>query len=594
MTAEMNPLLQVRDLSIGFGKNPPIITGVNFAVNRGETLALVGESGSGKTITCRSILRVLPKAAVIHGGTAKFTRDGKTDCLISMSVKALRDIRGDRISMIFQEPMHSLSPLHKIGHQVAEVLTLHRGHTKASAKKEVIAQFERVGFKQPERAYNSYPFELSGGMRQRAMIAMAMIAKPDLLIADEPTTALDVTTQAQVLDLIKGLQDETGMAVVFVTHDLGVVANIADKVVVMRKGRVMESGPCDVVIGSPGHAYTKKLLAAAPAIPRDAEATSARVVDDPVLQLESVNKTFLSRSGSFFGKTREIAAVRNVNFTMPRGKTFAIVGESGSGKSTVGNMALGATPVDEGGAVRYWAKKGEPAVEVGSLNTTERRAFQREAQMVFQDPFSSLSPRMQIIDILTEPLVIHGIGSKSERQDRAEWLVEKVGLDKNMLRRFPHAFSGGQRQRLSIARALALNPSLLVCDEPTSALDLSVQMQVLDLFEEIGEEFELSYLFISHDLAVVARLADEVAVMRQGRIVEQAAPDVLFTSPKHPYTKALIAACLEADPSAKIDLSTVALGAGDPHTWPEDFAMLGDSMPNLVEVEPGHMVRVNT
>ncbi len=594
MTTDTTPLLQVKDLSIGFGKNPPIITGVNFAVNRGETLALVGESGSGKTITCRSILRVLPKAAVIHGGTAEFTPEGQTECLIHMDEKTLRGIRGDQISMIFQEPMHSLSPLHKIGHQVAEVLTLHRGHTKASAKKEVIAAFDRVGFKDPSRAYSAYPFELSGGMRQRAMIAMAIISKPDLLIADEPTTALDVTTQAQVLDLIKGLQEETGMAVIFVTHDLGVVANIADKVVVMRKGRVMESGPCDAVIGAPKHAYTKKLLAAAPAIPQEAEPTSERIVEDPVLQLESINKTYISRSGSFFGGTREIAAVRNVNFTVPRGKTFAIVGESGSGKSTVAKMALGATPADDGGVVRYWAKKGEPPVEVGSLDRFGKRAFQREAQMVFQDPFSSLSPRMQIIDTLTEPLVIHGIGSRSEQRDRAAWLLEKVGLDKNMLRRFPHAFSGGQRQRLSIARALALNPSLLVCDEPTSALDLSVQMQVLELLEEIRDEFGLSYLFISHDLAVVARIADEVAVMRQGRIVEQAAPDVLFTAPKHPYTKALIAACLEADPSAKIDLSTVALGAGDPHTWPQDYAMQGDKMPRLVEVEPGHMVRVNT
>lgn len=594
MTADNSPLLQVRDLSIGFGKSAPIITGVNFAVNRGETLALVGESGSGKTITCRSILRVLPKVAVIHGGTADLALDDGTVDLLSMNEKALRDIRGNQVAMIFQEPMHSLSPLHKIGHQVAEVLTLHRGHSNASAKKEVVAMFERVGFKQPDRAYNSYPFELSGGMRQRAMIAMAMIAKPDLLIADEPTTALDVTTQAQVLDLIKGLQEETGMAVIFVTHDLGVVANIADKVVVMRKGRVMESGPCDVVIGAPGHAYTKKLLAAAPAIPHEAEPTSARVVEDPVLQLENINKTFLSRSSTFFGGTREIEAVRSVNFTVARGKTFAIVGESGSGKSTVAKMALGATPADDGGVVRYWARKGEPPVEVGSLDATGRRAFQREAQMVFQDPFSSLSPRMQIIDTLTEPLVIHGIGSRSEQRDRAAELLERVGLDKNMLRRFPHAFSGGQRQRLSIARALALNPSLLVCDEPTSALDLSVQMQVLELLEEIRDDFGLSYLFISHDLAVVARIADEVAVMRQGRIVEQAAPDVLFTAPKHPYTKALIAACLEADPSQKIDLSAVALGAGDAHTWPQDYAMQGNEMPNLVEVEPGHMVRVNT
>lgn len=598
MNAETTPLLQVRDLSIGFGNNPPIISGVNFSINRGETLALVGESGSGKTIMCRSILRVLPKGAVIHSGAALFSPLGETQGdepvdLLKMCEKDLRDVRGDQIAMIFQEPMHSLSPLHKIGHQVAEVLTLHRGHSKASARLEVIEKFRRVGFLDPERAFNAYPFELSGGMRQRAMIAMAMIAKPELLIADEPTTALDVTTQAQVLELIKGLQEETGMAVIFVTHDLGVVANIADQVCVLRKGRVMESGPTDIVIGAPAHGYTKKLLAAAPAVPRSAQPSQARSVTDPILQLEAINKTFVSRAGSFFGKTEEIAAVRNVNITVERGKTFAIVGESGSGKSTVANIALGATAADAGGAIRYWASADSLPVDVATLSADGKRAFQREAQMVFQDPFSSLSPRMQIVDILTEPLVIHGIGTRKQRKERAAELLEKVGLDKNMLRRFPHAFSGGQRQRLSIARALALNPSLLVCDEPTSALDLSVQMQVLDLLEDIRDDFGLSYLFISHDLAVVARIADEVAVMRQGQIVEQAAPDVLFAAPKHPYTKALIAACLEADVTQKINLQAVAMGAGDPHTWPEAYAMHGTTLPPLVESEPGHLVRVN-
>jgi peptide/nickel transport system ATP-binding protein len=314
---------------------------------------------------------------------------------------------------------------------------------------------------------------------------------------------------------------------------------------------------------------------------------------DPILRLEGVSKTFSARSGRFFGKATSNLAVQDVNITLGRGKTFAIVGESGSGKSTVANMALGALRVDAGGVVQYWPKEGEPPLDVTSLVGPAKRAFQREAQMVFQDPFSSLSPRMQVVDILTEPLVIHQIGTRAERWDRAADLLERVGLDKNMLRRFPHAFSGGQRQRLSIARALALKPSLLVCDEPTSALDLSVQMQVLDLLEEIRDEMGLSYLFISHDLAVVARIADEVAVMRGGQIVEQAAPDVLFVAPQHPYTKALIAACLEADVTQKIDLQMVALGAGDPQTWPQDFAMQGAQMPPLVETEPGHLVRVN-
>jgi len=488
--------------------------------------------------------------------------------------------------------MHSLSPLHRVGAQVSEVLCLHRGHSKRSAKEVVLQAFARVGFPEPEQVYRSYPFELSGGMRQRAMIAMAMVAKPDLLIADEPTTALDVTTQAQVLGLIRDLQQETGMAVILVTHDLGVVANCADKVVVLRNGRIMESGPVATVLENPEHGYTQKLIAAAPSIPHEAEPTCTRVVRDPILQLENISKSFDLRGGSFLSRSTIIKAVRGVNITVERGETFAIVGESGSGKSTVAHIALGARTSDAGGAIRFWPKAGELPIEVQTLSPSEKRRFQRQAQMVFQDPFSSLSPRMQVIDILTEPLEIHQIGTRLERKDRAVELLEQVGLDPSMLRRYPHAFSGGQRQRLSIARALALNPSLLVCDEPTSALDLSVQMQVLELLEEIRDNLGLSYLFISHDLAVVSRIADEVAVMRRGQIVEQAAPDVLFTAPKHPYTKALIAACLEPSTDQKVDLEAVSIGAGNPDTWPESFRFTGMQAPDLVEAEPGHFVRV--
>ncbi|MCP5071839.1 MAG: ABC transporter ATP-binding protein [Rhodobacteraceae bacterium] len=586
------PLLQVRDLSIGFGNNAPIINDINFDVDSGETIALVGESGSGKTVTCRAILRILPATAKIHSGTVKFNASNCSAELISMPERNLRDLRGDRISMIFQEPMHSLSPLHRIGAQVSEVLCLHRGHNKRSAKSLVLDKFERVGFTEPERVYHSYPFELSGGMRQRAMIAMAMIAKPDLLIADEPTTALDVTTQAQILSLIKDLQTETGMAVILVTHDLGVVANTADRVVVMRKGRIMEAGSVKEILDHPKHAYTRKLIDAAPAIPHEAEPTSARKIEDPILQLENVNKSFDLRGGSFMKKGEIIHAVRGVDITVERGKTFAVVGESGSGKSTCAKIALGATAPDKGGVIRFWPESSGPPIEVQSLEPAAKRAFQRQAQMVFQDPYGSLSPRMQVIDILTEPLEIHRIGTRPERKDRAVELLEQVDLDPAMLRRFPHAFSGGQRQRLSIARALALEPKLLVCDEPTSALDLSVQTQVLELLEDIRERLGLSYLFISHDLAVVSRIADEVAVMRRGQIVEQAAPGVLFTAPKHPYTKALIAACLEPSVKQRIDLEAVALGAGDPGTWPEQFAFHGADVPPLTETEPGHLVRV--
>ncbi len=594
MSLEKRPLLQVRDLSIAFGSGPPVVSGINFEVAHGETIALVGESGSGKTVTCRAILRILPAAARIHSGTVHLNSKSGQSEMIGMRERDLRDIRGDRISMIFQEPMHSLSPLHRIGAQVSEVLQLHRGHKKGSAKKLVLEKFERVGFPDPELVFGSYPFELSGGMRQRAMIAMAMIAKPDLLIADEPTTALDVTTQAQILSLINDLQAETSMAVILVTHDLGVVANTADRVVVMRKGRIMESGSVTEILDDPAHAYTQKLIEAAPAIPHKAEPSSARITEDPILQLENIGKSFDLRGGSLFQKGAIIHAVRGVDLTVERGKTFAVVGESGSGKSTCAKIALGATAPNAGGSVRFWSDKGSPPIEVQNLGPAAKRMFQRQAQMVFQDPYGSLSPRMQVIDILTEPLEIHEIGTKAERKDRAVELLEQVDLDPTMLRRFPHAFSGGQRQRLSIARALALNPKLLVCDEPTSALDLSVQMQVLDLLEEIREELGLSYLFISHDLAVVSQIADEVAVMRRGQIVEQAAPDVLFTAPKHPYTKALITACLEPSVQQRIDLEAVALGAGDPSTWPEQFAFHGTEVPPLIETEPGHLVRVSS
>ena len=588
------PLLQVRDLSISFGNSAPVVSDINFDVGRGETVALVGESGSGKTVTCRAVLRILPAAARILSGTVLLNSRDRQSELIGMSERKLRDIRGDRISMIFQEPMQSLSPLHRIGAQVSEVLCLHRGHRKSSARKTVLESFERVGFPNPERVYTCYPFELSGGMQQRAMIAMAMVAKPDLLIADEPTTALDVTTQAQILSLIKDLQSETGMSVILVTHDLGVVANTADRVVVMRIGRIMEAGSVAEILDHPEHAYTQKLINAAPAIPEEAEPSAARFVEDPILQLENISKSFDLRGGSVFKKGEIVRAVRGVDITVARGKTFAVVGESGSGKSTCARIALGATAPDKGGVIRFWPEKGKSPVEVQSLDPTAKRAFQRQAQMVFQDPYGSLSPRMQVIDILTEPLEIHEVGTRRERKERAIELLEQVDLDPGMLRRFPHAFSGGQRQRLSIARALALKPKLLVCDEPTSALDLSVQMQVLELLEDIRERLGLSYLFISHDLAVVSRIADEVAVMRSGQIVEQAAPDVLFTVPKHPYTKALVAACLEPSMQRTIDLEAVALGAGDPETWPEQFAFHGADVPPLVAAEPGHLVRMLT
>jgi peptide/nickel transport system ATP-binding protein len=486
--------------------------------------------------------------------------------------------------------MRSLSPLHRLGNQVAEVLHLHQRISGAEAKKRGLVQFERVGFPDPERAWNSYPFEMSGGMRQRAMIAMAMISKPDLLIADEPTTALDVTTQAQVLGLIKDLQRETGMAVILVTHDLGVVANMADKVVVMHKGRVMEAGSARDVLGAPAHGYTQKLFSAAPVIPQIAAPARPQNHDDLILEIRNVTKSFTLRAGGW-SAPQVITACRNVDLKLPRGKTLAVVGESGSGKTTCARVALGATLPDKGGEVLFTARSGDTPINVHNLTSAQRRHFQRNAQMVFQDPYSSLSPRMRVLDALTEPAEIHGIGTAAERRDKAAEMIRMVGLSPDMLPRFPHAFSGGQRQRLSIARALTLDPQLLVCDEPTSALDVSVQDQILSLLEEIRDRAGLSYLFISHDLAVVARIADEVAVMRAGVIVEQAAPDTLFYNPQHPYTRALIAAQPTPDISRPINLDLVAKGAGSPEDWPEMFRFEGQSAPALRQLEPGHMVR---
>ena len=588
----MAPLLEVNDLSIGFGNGPSVVDGVSFALNAGETLALVGESGSGKTLSCRSVLRLLPDAAQMRGGSIRFNGAEGAVNLLALSEKKMRAIRGDRISMIFQEPMRSLSPLHRLGDQVAEVLRLHRNMGRRAAKRAVLEQFEKVGFVDPMRAWKSYPFEMSGGMRQRAMIAMAMVAKPELLIADEPTTALDVTTQAQVLGLIRSLQAETGMGVILVTHDLGVVANMAQRVVVMNKGRVMERGDAQEVLGSPAHPYTAKLFAAAPMIPAVAAPApaSTKPADDVILYLRYVSKTYTMRAGGW-RKPVSVSACQHVDLHLPRGKTLAIVGESGSGKTTCARIAMGAERPDAGGEVLFRPDPAAAPLAVHDLSPSERTAFQRQAQMVFQDPYSSLSPRMRVQQALTEPMEVHNIGTARDRREKAAEMLRWVGLNPDMLGRFPHAFSGGQRQRLSIARALTLDPKLLICDEPTSALDVSVQEQILTLLEDIRDRANLSYLFISHDLAVVARIADEVAVMRAGVIVEQAPPDTLFYNPQHPYTRALIAAQPEPDISRPIDLDLVAKGAGSPMLWPEQFRFEGHHAPALRELEPGHKVR---
>ncbi|SMH44115.1 ABC transporter ATP-binding protein [Azospirillum agricola] len=590
-------MLRVENLSIRFRRSAsprPAVSGVSFSVGAGQSVALVGESGSGKTLTCRSILGILPRGAEVCGGSVRFgcKKAGEVD-LLTLSRSGLRAIRGSQISMIFQEPMSALSPLHTIGAQTAEVLRLHGNASRSQARAECLAMFERVGFPDPERAYRSYPFQLSGGLRQRAMIAMAMVARPRLLIADEPTTALDVTLQAQVLALIKTLQAETGMAVLMVTHDLGVVANMADAVVVLRAGRVMESGACADVLGRPLHGYTRKLMAAAPMIPDYPEVAPEAAVSptdaatapvDAILEFHGVAKTF-ERGAS------RVKALAGIDLRVRRGETLAIVGESGSGKTTLARLAMLADRPDPGGRILFRPATGAEAVDLSAQPPSALLDYRRRAQMVFQDPYASLSPRMTVGSIIGEPLTIHGVCDAGERHRRVRALMARVGLDPAWATRYPHAFSGGQRQRIGIARALALDPMLLICDEPTSALDVSVQAQVLDLLESIKERLGLSLMFISHDLAVVARLADRVVVMRAGQVVEQAPPAVLFSAPVHPYTQALIAASPEPDVNRPIDIRKVALGAGAPDLWPAAFRPAPDGPPPLVEVAPGHFVR---
>ena len=596
-------VLSVEDLAISFptpggqpGAREEVVRGVSFAVPRGETLAIVGESGSGKSLTAKALMGLLPSAARVARGRALFRDHGEQKDLLSLPGAQMRKIRGDRLAMIFQEPMSSLSPFHTIGQQVEEALEIHSDERGAAVKAKCLETFTHVGFPSPERAYDAYPFELSGGLRQRAMIAMAMICRPAILVADEPTTALDVSTQALILDLIDRLREETKMSVLLITHDLGVVANAAKYVTVMSKGRVMEAGATRDVLGDPRHAYTRRLIAAAPQIESVLAAEKAAFGhQDLILEARDIRKTYVSRKGGLGAPPQEIAALRGVDLRIPRGKTVALVGESGSGKSTLAKIAMRAELPDEGGALTY--DPGSGAQDIATLAGARLDAFRRQVQMVFQDPYAALSPRMTVQDILTEPMLIHqadmpAMQSREARVERARALLRKVSLPEEALGRFPHAFSGGQRQRISIARALALEPKLLICDEPTSALDVSVQAQVLDLLEELRGELGLSYLFISHDLAVVARLADEIAVMCRGVVVEQAPTQVLFAAPQHPYTQALIAAAPEPDVDKPLDLGKIAAGAGaEPERWPEPYAYPRETPPPMAEIAPGHLVR---
>jgi peptide/nickel transport system ATP-binding protein len=612
----MADLLTVSDLKVSIAVDAGTIKavdGVSFRVPPGGTVALVGESGSGKSVVAQSIMGILPRIARIDGGEIVF-RDPKTSAEVDITRldpagRAMQDIRGGRISIIFQEPMTALSPLHTIGNQIGEALALHReGLGKRERRDAVIDVLRRVGFPDPAKAEHTYPFELSGGLRQRAMIAMALVCRPALLVADEPTTALDVTIQAQILQLIQSLQREFHMAVLLITHDLGVVANMADEVVVMHRGRVMEAGALEDIYRDARHPYLKALMRAVPRFnmkpgERLTPIREVQVTDDsliatgmrprldlsqPLLEVKNLRKGFSTRKRSFLGgggASGEFLAVDDVSFEVGAGECLGLVGESGCGKTTTAKMILRSVAPDAG---EILFKRQN----VLQLKGEELFAYRRQVQFVFQDPFSSLNPRMTAYDIVSEPLVIHRIGDADERFARVKEMMGLVGLDVRHLRRYPHSFSGGQRQRIGIARALALGPQLLICDEPVSALDVSVQAQVLNLLRDLRGALGLAYIFISHNLAVVNYLADRIAVMCAGRIVELAPAQELFRNPVHPYTKALLAAVPEPDLARKLDFGALMEGkASDPAAWPAEFRIAGEQRPGMHDLGKGHLVR---
>jgi len=610
----MADLISVRDLKVYLDVDAgtvKAVDGVSFRIPAGGTVALVGESGSGKSVVAQSIMGILPRIARIEGGEIVF-RDPQTSSEVDISRlnpagRAMRDIRGGRISIIFQEPMTALSPLHTIGNQIGEALALHREVSKREQRDAVIDMLRRVGFPDPVKAEHTYPFELSGGLRQRAMIAMALVCRPALLVADEPTTALDVTIQAQILQLIKDLQQEFHMAVLLITHDLGVVANMADEVVVMHRGRVMESGPVDDIFRDARHPYLKALMRAVPRFNmapgerltpiREVQVTQDHLIatggrpridlSRPLLEVRNLTKRYATRKRSLLGRGKggELLAVDDVSFDVGPGECLGLVGESGCGKTTTARMILRSVTPDSG-EVLFKNEK------VLNLKGAELFAYRRKVQFVFQDPFGSLNPRMTVGDIVSEPLVIHGVGDKDERFARVKEMMGLVGLDVRHLRRYPHSFSGGQRQRIGIARALALGPELLICDEPVSALDVSVQAQVLNLLSDLRAALGLTYIFISHNLAVVNYLADRIAVMCAGRIVELAPAAELFRNPVHPYTKALLAAVPEPDLARKLDFDALMEGkASDPAAWPGEFRIAEGSRPQMQDIGKGHLVR---
>lgn len=576
----METILKVKDLQISFLTNDnefEAVRGVSFEVRKGETLGIVGESGSGKSVTARSIMRLLPSPpSFMKNGSIEFLGES----LETKTEKEMESIRGRDISMIFQDPMTSLNPTIRIGPQIAESLIKHQQLSKKEAKNQAVEILKLVGIKNSEERYNQYPHEFSGGMRQRVMIAIALACKPTLLIADEPTTALDVTIQAQILNLMKDMQQRFGTSIILITHDLGVVAGMCDRVAVMKNGEIVETGTTEKIFENPQHDYTKKLLNALPRLderkkPKRPPLRSIGLENGkPLLEVKSLKQHFQ------LGKGTVLKAVDDISFFIKPGETLGLVGESGSGKSTTGRSILRLhEPTD--GDVLY------QGMAINRLSKSELKTMRRHMQIIFQDPYSSLNPRLKVLDIIGQALDIHRLSKNAEeRKQRVEELLEMVGLDSSHAMRYPHEFSGGQRQRIGIARALAVEPDFIVCDEPLSALDVSIQAQIVELLEGLQHRLGLTYLFIAHDLSMVKHISDRVAVMYAGKIVELAESEELYSNPQHPYTKSLLAAIPIPDPKVEAKKKRKLLEESNV----EDRYQLKQS--KLVEVSSGHWVAI--
>lgn len=600
------PILEVEHLRVQFTSDSGTTTAVvdeSFSIRPGETLALVGESGSGKSVTSLSVMRLVEHGGgkIVNGSIKLRCRDGRVVDLRHANKSELQHLRGSEVAMIFQEPMTSLNPVFTVGAQIAESLILHRGMDEKEALKEAVHLLELVRIPDAERISLRFPHQLSGGMRQRVMIAMALACKPQLLIADEPTTALDVTVQAQILALISELQKEIGMAVLFITHDMGVVAQIADRVAVMRYGEIVESGTAQAIFAHPQHPYTQALLSAVPRLGalkdiehpcffRLIDPDNGKVIEPPsdklpppgetILEVKNLVKTFPVRTDFWGRPTYVVRACDHVSFDLRAGETLSIVGESGCGKSTTGRAVLRLLDVDSGEVLH----RGKSLLRMTRHELQEER---RNLQMIFQDPYASLDPRQTVGNSIAEPMMIHNYCSKKEMYDRVALLLKRVGLSPDMANRYPHEFSGGQRQRICIARALSLKPQIIVADECVAALDVSIRAQVVNLMMELQEEMGLSYIFISHDMGVVERISHRVAVMYLGQIVEMGSRRAVLGNPLHPYTQKLLSAVPIADPQERNLLKLLNLS-----DLPSPVRKVGDDpvIEPLVEVEPGHFV----